>query len=87
MDGLETDLGGAGVEVLPDAGADGRLVAPHDHGVQEAGIAAVLQVSNFRCERREGSDTAMNELSFWGKAQPLDPDRGPQWAPIAIPFS
>ena len=24
----------------------------------------------------------MNELSFWGKAQPLDPDRGPQWHPL-----
>ena len=52
MDGLEADLRGAGVEVLPDAGADGGFVAPHDHGVQKAGVAAVLEVSNFRCKRR-----------------------------------
>ena len=43
---------GAGAKVLPDAGADGSLVAPHDHGVQATGIAAVLEVSNFRCKRR-----------------------------------
>ena len=24
----------------------------------------------------------MNVLSFWGKAQPLEPDRGPQWHPL-----
>ena len=24
----------------------------------------------------------MNELSFWGKARPLDPDRRPQWHPL-----
>ena len=24
----------------------------------------------------------MNELAFWGKAQPLVPDRGPQWHPL-----
>ena len=24
----------------------------------------------------------MNALSFWGKAQPLNPDRGPQWHPL-----
>ena len=52
MDGLEADLGGAGVEVLPDTGADGGFVTPHDHGVQEAGITAVLEVSNFRRKRR-----------------------------------
>ena len=28
------------------------------------------------------SDAPMNALSFWGKAQPLNPDRGPQWHPL-----
>jgi CRISPR-associated endonuclease/helicase Cas3 len=28
------------------------------------------------------NDAAMNTLSFWGKARPLDPDRGPTWHPL-----
>ena len=54
MDRLEADLRGTGVKVILDASANGGLVAPRDHGVQEAGVAARLQVRLVETEAPAG---------------------------------
>ena len=50
------------------------------HRVREPGVMHVQ--TGQACLHASVSNAVMNSLDFWGKAQPIDPDQGPEWHPL-----